>query len=192
MKDRSMVIPVIHGSMALLVTLFIAVGSLSYLAFGDDTKVIVLQNLKNLSDKPSWSAFEKFVLIAYCVSIIFTYPLQLVPPCRITERKLFEQRDGDDDHDHALKWRKNAWRTALTFIVYFVAAGTSTQLDNLVAIIGAVACVPLAYIFPALFHMVTVDPNSKFDRAIILFGILGGIMSLMAAIASWAKQPLDV
>jgi len=193
MEDKTMMKPVIKGSMLLLVFLFVVLAAMAYLAFGDGTKVIVLQNVKELSDKSAWSAFEKCVLTAYCFAIIFTYPLQLVPPCRISERKFFPSGEGmSDEGANTLLWKKNAWRSLLTFIIYFVAAATSKQLDNLVSIIGSIACVPLAYTFPALFHLLVVDRDSISDKCIIVFGMLGAIVSLIAALASWANDPLEV
>merc|ERR1711865_1248381 len=195
--------PAITGTMLVLVTLFVLLAAIAYLAFGDNTQVISLQNVRDLSSSDGWSVFEKSVLVAYCVAVIFTYPVQMVPPCRISEKAIWPPAESVSLVENVsvdlpgadqtkLLWKKNAWRSAMTFMIYGVAAVTAKQIDNMVSIIGSIACVPLAYAFPATFHLLVVDRESIADKCIIVFSIIAGLVSLVAALASWAGSPLEV
>ena len=55
--------------------------------------------------------------------------------------------------------------------------------------IGATACVALAFTLPAYFHLKAVaEPRGQgvaLDWAVIAFGIVGSIIALQAAVRGW-------
>ena len=81
---------------------------------------------------------------------LVTFPLQLFPIAIILEGLCFPDRNSGH------KWTKNGIRAALTLLCMGVATIGYTSVDNLVSLIGALGCVPLAIIFPALFHYASV------------------------------------
>ncbi|KAJ1953283.1 hypothetical protein EC988_003079, partial [Linderina pennispora] len=93
---------VLTSAITLCLGLFLCVGSLSYMTFGDRVEAVVLLNLPNES---SWTIL---VQLFYSVAILFSMPLQLFPAVKIVEAMMFE-RSG---RDHAsVKWQKNIFRT---------------------------------------------------------------------------------
>jgi len=191
MKEKEKFRAVLNGCMAAIILIMLAMGCCSYLAFGKPVEAIIIQNLDEISDKGWWHLVIKVELGLYCVAALGSFPLLMYPPIKITEKMIFR-----DEHNQPMesrsgyKWSKNAWRTFLVIACFFIAAITIEALDHLVAVIGALACVPLAFTFPAYFHLKAVaEPSGSgvaVDWAIIIFGIFGSIVALGSAITSWA------
>ncbi|KAJ2156201.1 hypothetical protein GGF46_005352 [Coemansia sp. RSA 552] len=129
---------VIAGSVA------VAIGALSYAAFGDHTEAIILLNMPH-------STTTLAVQLAYSLAILFTTPLMMFPVVRILEQALWPRRSGK--RNPAVKMQKNAFRTLLLVLVAAVAVAGIDRVDRLVAIIGGFACIPLSFVYPPLFHM---------------------------------------
>ena len=114
----------------------------------------------------------------------------MYPPIKITERKLFRDDEGVPlEVRSGYKWSKNAWRAILVIICLAIAASTTKALDHFVAVIGATACVALAFTLPAYFHLKAVaEPTGQgvaIDWAVIIFGVVGSLIALQAAIRGW-------
>ena len=79
-----------------------------------------------------------------------------------------------------------------------LAVAANKSLDHFVSIIGSFACIPLAFILPAWFHFDLVATKAEggwsrvLDIAIIVFGVLAMLASLIAAIADWASHPISL
>ena len=123
----------------------------------------------------------------------------MYPPIKITERMIFQDDKGVPlERRSGKKWRKNAWRLVLVLLTGVISVLTTSALDHLVAVIGAIACVPLAFAFPAWFHLRTVaqeDGNSckrVVDFAIIVFAVLGSGVAFTSAVMDWAGHPIQL
>lgn len=197
MKDKEYFTSLMVSCMAGIVITYTFIGGFSYCTFGDETNVIVLQNLDSIADVPAWHTVVRGELVLYCLIAICTYPIVMVPPIKITERMLFRNTEGPLERKSGYKWTKNCWRTFLVFTCGAFAAATSSALDHVVSIIGAVACVPLAFTFPAWFHLRTVGEEcggwrKAVDYAILAFGGVGSLVSLVFAVAEWAGHPITL
>ena len=192
--------------MAAIVVFICAVGAIGYMAFGAQVMVahnllnpnshlsqvedIVLKDLSSLCNGHDWCTSSVKALVGcYCVSVLFTFPLMMVPVVKILEAKVF---DGDSEN----MWRKNWFRVLLVILCLGIAIAANKSLEHFVSIIGSLACIPLAFMLPAWFHYESVTKLSEkssgriIDLTILIFGAVAMIASLVAAIASWAGSPI--
>ena len=93
----------------------------------------------------------------------------------------------------ATMWKVNAFRSAVVGVTLLVAYGGASQLDNMVSLIGAFCCTPIAFIFPAWFHAVMVArPTGRrwaeaADWAIVALGCAILAFSSYMAVTSWSR-----
>eukprot|EP00124_Ichthyophonus_hoferi_P003094 Ihof_evm2s248 gene=Ihof_evmTU2s248 len=145
MKEKEKLPRVLSGCMFAIILLMGSFGTLSYITFGDQTESIITLNMGTSKEE---NAVVSIIKLAYCVAIIFTFPLMMFPSCKIIERRLFKH-----ERHSGKKWSKNATRLCLVLICCGIAVIGAEHVDNFVSIVGAVCCTPLAFIFPALFHL---------------------------------------
>jgi proton-coupled amino acid transporter len=172
--------PVILGWVMFSVTVvFISIGLVGYLAFGEATDTVILLNF------PQDSIYVSIVQFLYAMAILLSTPLQLFPAIRILENGIFK-RSGK--HDKQVKWRKNYFRTFLVIATALFGWAGASNLDKFVSVIGSVACVPLIYIYPPLLHY-KLDNTSQFwkkiDLLIAAFGTTMMIYTSFQTVVSW-------
>ena len=130
------VLAVVMGIMSVI---FVAVGALSYAAFGSATHTVVLLNM------PQDNHFVNAVQFLYSLAILLSTPLQFFPAIRILENALFV-RSGK--FNPSIKWKKNVFRFVAVMLCALVAWGGAKDLDKFVSLVGSFACIPLVYIYP--------------------------------------------
>ncbi|KAI9264803.1 transmembrane amino acid transporter protein-domain-containing protein [Sporodiniella umbellata] len=181
MKDPKKFPKVLSWTMLFITALFISVGFLSYMAFGDKVQTVILLNLPV---NHLVNTIQGLYAIAICLSI----PLQLFPAIRIVETSLFSK---SGKHNPIVKWQKNMVRLASVFLCAAVAIAGSADLDKFVSLIGSVFCIPLCFLFPPLFHYKGVAKTwrAKFiDWTIITFGVLCMIYTSYITIQLWTEE----
>ncbi|KAI8344933.1 transmembrane amino acid transporter protein-domain-containing protein [Blakeslea trispora] len=181
MKEPKKFPKVLSGTMIFITLLFISVGLLSYLAFGDEVQTVILLNLPV---SPVVNTIQGLYAMAICLSI----PLQLFPAIRIVETGLFSKSGKNDP---VVKWQKNLFRFASVLISAGVAIVGSSDLDKFVSLIGSVFCIPLCFLFPPLFHYKAVANNWKHktvDIAIIVFGLATMAYTTYITIGLWTQE----
>ncbi|KAJ1857477.1 hypothetical protein GGH12_001643 [Coemansia sp. RSA 1822] len=178
---------VLTASLVICAGLFVFIGALSYLAFGDKVETVILLNL------PNGSAWTLGVQFLYSLAIIMSVPLQLFPAIRIIESGMFS-RSGKGNP--VVKWQKNLFRTLLVVFVIMVAIFGAEELDNFIAIVGAGACLPLSFLYPVMLHYRALA-DSWYVRlkdlvlsAVALFGL---VYVTFISIETWGTSapPLD-
>ncbi|KAG0036172.1 neutral amino acid transporter [Podila clonocystis] len=178
MKEPEKFPKVLTGVMIGITVLFTSLGALSYAAFGSETKTVVLLNL------PQKSHLVQSVQGLYSIAIMLSIPLQLFPAIRIMENGIFT-RSGK--YNMLVKWQKNFFRIFSLFVCAGIAIWAGEDLDKFVSIVGSVACIPLAYIFPAMFHYKT-HPNKTtrvYDVLLCAFGVITMVYTTGNTIYSW-------
>ncbi|OMJ13712.1 Vacuolar amino acid transporter 3 [Smittium culicis] len=164
--------------------IFISVASFSYMAFGENVETVILLNLTEGGNATT------FIQFLYSIAIMFSVPLQLFPAIRILETKIFT-RSGK--RNCAIKWQKNTFRLGLCLFVAASSTFVSEKLDEFVSIIGSFACVPLAFIYPSIFHYYAIDTNSRAtkikDICLFIFGIFTMFYVTHLSITQWGKGP---
>ncbi|CAO3671601.1 unnamed protein product [Umbelopsis vinacea] len=182
MKEPERFPTVIIVGMAVVTTVYITVATLSYLAYGDLIQAAVISNL------PQPNNLSISVQLLYSLAIILTAPLMLFPAIKIVENGLFGNRRGRNSFK--IKWMKNGVRFLLAVICAAVAFGIGADnLDKFVSLVGCVACVPLCFIFPGLFHF-KVAKNVKdkvYDSILMIWGVGILVYTLYVTINSWIQ-----
>lgn len=118
----------------------------------------------------------------------------MFPAIRIIEK--FAARAGVLGPDaQGFVARRNALRAAIVATTLGIALAGSEQLNNFVSLIGALACTPLAFIYPCWFHLRLHPGASLWMRAsnwaIIAMGAAVTVWSTWQAIATWGVSPID-
>ena len=165
MKEPERFPGALSGVMATVTTLFAASGALSYATFGSKVQTVVTTNL------PQNLRFVQAVQAFYSIAIFLSMPLQLFPALSILELGLF-RRSGK--YHWRTKMGKNAFRALTVAGSMFVAWLGTNDLDKFVSLIGAFACVPLCFIYPALLHWRGCANTRRaqiLDAMLLLFGI---------------------
>lgn len=188
-----MVIPVIEGmkepekfprvlnlGMVIVTLIFILIGVIGYVAFGENTQASVVANLPKVP-------LSVTVQLLYSLAMILTSPFMLYPPLTIIEKGIFgSNRSGR--LNKRFKWLKNLTRSIIPIVCAAVSFGVGAgNLDKFVALVGSIACMPLCFIFPGMFHFKVTNKKSAkiFDVILVLFGIAITIYTLYVNINSW-------
>ena len=160
--------------MLIITVAYISVGALGYAAFGAYTKTEVIDNY------PRDSSLVQAVQFLYSIAVLAGMPVQLFPAVRIIEGRLFGTLGTSSTYrsgkrDPRIKWAKNGLRAALVVACGAVAVLGAGHLDQFVALIGSVACVPLLFIYPPLLHYMSAGPESSaamraFDIGLVIVG----------------------
>ncbi|KAF8980131.1 neutral amino acid transporter [Entomortierella lignicola] len=183
---------VLAMTMVVVTLIFGSVGALCYSSFGSTIQTIVLLNL------PSKGAMTITVEILYSCAIILSIPLQLSPASRIIGHGIFGDKSGGQSFK--VKMQKNLLRTFLICgcaVISFAIGGPN--LDKFVSFVGSVACMPLCFIFPALFHYKACAKTIKekaLDISLGIFGVVVMIFTMYITIRGWIvvsapEVPLD-
>ncbi|ORX89619.1 hypothetical protein K493DRAFT_266791 [Basidiobolus meristosporus CBS 931.73] len=183
MKEPRKFPQLLTGAMFLIALIFVSMGSLSYAAFGQDVEAVVLLSLPQ-------NAVTQTAQGLYVIAIALTVPLMLFPAIRIVENALFGKKTGK--YSIKIKIEKNIFRAVLCVFTAVVAIGGYSNLDNFVALIGALACIPLAFIFPALFHLKALATKPWVragDIALLIFGVAVMIFVTINTLATWGAHP---
>jgi len=154
--------------------------------YREETESIATLNYSKGS-VPGGIGVVEVVQLTWCVAVFLTFPLQLFPAAKILERFWFPDRHSGN------KWAKNAIRTGMVITCMAISIGGYSSVDNLVAIIGALGCIPLAIIFPAIFHWkVCTAPGGPqegriftLDLAIAIFGMMAMVIAVITAVMKW-------
>ncbi|KAF9947847.1 neutral amino acid transporter [Modicella reniformis] len=161
--------------------IFMSVGALCYTAFGSNVQTIVILNL------PINDGWTVTVELLYSLAMILSIPLMLSPASKILEHGFFGTNSGG--RSFKVKMQKNVLRIVLICVcavVSFVVGGPN--LDKFVSFVGSVACMPLCFIFPAMFHYKTCAKTLKAKVLDIILGVIGVVAMLFTmyiTIRSW-------
>ena len=139
----------LRTTMLVLTVLFIAIGALSYMAYGAATADMITLNLPR-------NGLVSSVQLFYCLGLFFTYPVMMFPACKILEATgtfssvsaYFMQRLRSSRLNSMLTAQSNdeislrTFRLVLVFATAVVAV-TTPHFTLFVNLIGSVACTML-------------------------------------------------
>lgn len=161
---------ILYSVMALITFLFASVGILSYGAFGSQTMINIMNNFPQ-SDK-----LVNFVRLSFSLAVLVGTPVQLFPALRIMEERVFDRASGR--RDHLTKWKKNFFRTGIVIICGLIAALGARNLDQFVALVGSILCVPLIFVYPAYLHWKSIA-NTRWAKGVDVFIFIMGITCMI-------------
>jgi len=155
-----------------ITTLYITFGVAGYLSYGPETKEIITLNL------PTDSGFNFAILVKFCLcfSLFFTYPIMLFPVTSIMEKK-FEIGGSS--------WTGKMLRLCIVLLTGFIGLKVP-NFGQLMALVGASCCTLLAYIMPALCHLVLFrkekDQSGRMlDYTLLILGVSGAVVGTLDA-----------
>jgi proton-coupled amino acid transporter len=171
-----------------IASVYIIIGIIPFL-YLEGIAHVPVQDAITLNLPRAWWAY--LIVVAYCIALVFSFPLMLFPAVQIVERGVapFFWRPADK-----AIWKSNLFRSAFVAIVLAVSYVGASQLDNLVSLVGCFCCTPLAFIFPAMFHYKLIGGSfwvrlSNIVIALFGFGIF--IFSTYQAISTWTISTVN-
>ncbi|RLN89176.1 hypothetical protein BBJ28_00024092 [Nothophytophthora sp. Chile5] len=166
---------IVASTIMFLVVFFSLFAGAVYAAFGQSTQSVVTLNLPNASV----SSGTMIVQLTYSLALVLTYPLMLYPVVNTLESYFFSRKRVKGFWRWKKNGFRFALVCLTAAIAYFgkeevsdslcgivaarvhcqlisfsvaVCECVHLQLDNFVALIGGFCSVPLAFIYPCLFH----------------------------------------
>ncbi|ORX54587.1 hypothetical protein DM01DRAFT_1321976 [Hesseltinella vesiculosa] len=180
MKDPAKFKGVVTVGTIICIVVFTFIGAFGYAAFGDQIQSNIVYSLPQ-------TPLSTTVQLVYAIAMILTSPFMLYPPLTIIEEGLFKPHHRGQT---SLKWKwlKNLVRTIIPVICAAVSFGVGADgLGKFVALVGSVACMPLCFVFPGLFHMKIA--KTKFQKLVdvilIVFGVAMAIYTIVVNVESW-------
>ncbi|XP_011632277.1 proton-coupled amino acid transporter 2-like isoform X2 [Pogonomyrmex barbatus] len=160
---------VLNVGMVIVGTMFVAMGFLSYLKYGDDVAGSVTLNLAPKEILP------QCIKTAISLSILLTYALQFYVPIAI-------MWPGIVNKFGPFKWpvfTEIIFRSVMC-LVTFILAEAIPKLGLFISLVGAVSSTALALVFPPIIEMIVCWHNTNLgfftitkDVTIVLIGVLG-------------------
>eukprot|EP00928_Gymnodinium_smaydae_P028507 TRINITY_DN21723_c0_g1_i1.p1 TRINITY_DN21723_c0_g1~~TRINITY_DN21723_c0_g1_i1.p1 ORF type:complete len:609 (+),score=20.45 TRINITY_DN21723_c0_g1_i1:151-1977(+) len=148
-----------------------------YEAYAANTQMNVLLNLES-------GVFKAIVQVLFCFNLLNSYPLTMCPATSILEGQLIR---GSGRRSLLVKLKKNMLRSCAVVLTALVACFCAAELNNFVALVGGVCCMPLAVIVPALMHAKLVGGTRLIDCALVLVGVALMVLSTYMAISTWGS-----
>lgn len=146
-----------------IVLFFVLFGAVGYAVYGSAVQSVILLSL------PQDDVLIPYVRIAYMIALILSSPMVFLPAARITELWIF----GVVHEKGAKKWRKNALRSLEIGLLGVVALYGGEYFEKFLAFVGGLCCAPIAFIYPAFFHLRLCACNSRAILVDLLFVYLG-------------------
>lgn len=169
MREPEKFWPLFKAVFPIIVLLFASMGSIGYLAYGDRTSPIILSNLAE------GSAVSSAVRVMYTVALLFGFPLMFLPAQRVVELWIFGVTPRGKK-----TLPKNLLRSMIVALFGVVAVFGGEVFDQFLAITGAFCGAPIAFIYPALFHM-KLCANNAVERTVDVVLIVGGLLAMAFA-----------
>uniref|UniRef100_A0A8I6GDY3 Solute carrier family 36 member 2 n=1 Tax=Rattus norvegicus TaxID=10116 RepID=A0A8I6GDY3_RAT len=175
MKDARRFPTILSLGMSIITTLYIAIGALGYLRFGDDIKASITLNLPNC-----W--LYQSVKLLYVVGILCTYALQFYVPAEIIIPLAVSQVSK--------RWALPvdlSIRLALVCLTCMLAI-LIPRLDLVLSLVGSVSSSALALIIPPLLEVTTyygegMSPLTITKDALIsILGFMGFVVGTYQAL----------
>jgi proton-coupled amino acid transporter len=148
MAKQERFIPLFVGVFACISLFFCAFGLIGYISYKERVETVVLLNL------PDESALPIVAKFGYMLALCFSTPLMFLPAAHITELWVFGASDDDPDQNGDRVWRINAMRTFEILLFCLIAVLCGPHFERFLAFVGALCCAPVAFVYPALFHLV--------------------------------------
>lgn len=175
---------VLNVGMVIVTAMFVAIGFLSYLKYGDAVAGSVTLNLAKNEVLP------QCIKTAISLSILLTYALQFYVPIAI-------MWPGIVSRFGPFKWPvlgEIIFRSAMCFVT-FIMAEAIPQLGLFISLVGAVSSTALALVFPPIIEMIVCWNSTSFsyftitkDVMIVLIGVLGFATGTYESVTSIIKS----
>jgi solute carrier family 36 (proton-coupled amino acid transporter) len=160
---------------------YVSFGFFCVQAWGTDMKTpLITDMLPN-----GWVTYT--ILILFSLNLVFSYPLVLYPAHIILENIFYAGWPKSKKRQMC----KNNSRTILVFLTCVVTIMLGDKLDKFLSILGALTCTPIAFTFPALFHLKAVASTTAekvSDIILIIFSLAVLIYCTVQGILNWSLE----
>jgi len=154
-----------------IIVLFMLVGLAGYVAYGTDVEPAILLNL------PQRDALIITVKAGYSLALVLGSPLVFLPAARVTELWAF----GVVERGRR-KWAKNAMRTVEVCLFGLATLYGVSYFEEFLAFACPLCCAPIAFIYPAFFHL-RLCASTYAEKMLDLFFIALGMASMVFVLA---------
>lgn len=124
----------------------------SYVTFGEFCYFMYGDRLANINTVTSLMGRDPVVWtlkIVFCFNLLFTYPLMILPANLAIEGYLF----GSWKKSKKRQWSKNIYRAIMVAFTVVLTMAIGEDLSDFLAVLGAFACAPVAFILPTFYHL---------------------------------------
>lgn len=163
--------------------LYVVFGTYCISVWGNDIKSLVTSNVDNEPSAPSWLNYT--IKILFMINLLFSYPLVIYPAHIIIENIIY----AGWEKSRKRQLSKNVTRSILVAFTVVFTLVIGEKIEKLLSFNGALFCTPVAFIFPAAFHLKAVanDKCSKAtDITILVFSFAVMIFSTIMSIKTWS------
>ena len=111
------------------------------------------------------------IKVLFSLNLVFSFPLMLYPSNIIVENYLYKGWPKSRKR----QMFKNIDRIVMVFLVISLTILLKNKLDQFLAILGALACTPIAFSLPVAFHYKACAETQKdkyIDLTILFFSIV--------------------
>eukprot|EP00931_Biecheleriopsis_adriatica_P046548 TRINITY_DN26749_c0_g1_i1.p1 TRINITY_DN26749_c0_g1~~TRINITY_DN26749_c0_g1_i1.p1 ORF type:complete len:600 (-),score=99.92 TRINITY_DN26749_c0_g1_i1:123-1922(-) len=145
-RDKASFDRLLVGTIIAVIVIFSSFASGNVLLYGYELKPILTLNIPQDSLAVTW------VPVAFAVASLALVPLLALPTFEVLEGCLARQT-GRVSNLVSSHVRVNGFRAGLLAFCALMARYGGKHLDDFLSVVGAVACVPLALIYPAAIHL---------------------------------------
>jgi len=142
-KDKEGFPKVLTIAIFTLAGLYLSFGVLSYKYFGHMKEKFVIYNL----DDSGW--FLKITELAFCLNLVFSYPITIYPANKIMEGFIFYKMKENTPLRKALK---NLYRTFVCFLACLFAIMFARSIDQFLVVTGSILGITIILIVPTVIH----------------------------------------
>lgn len=181
---------ILMAVMTTVLVVYLSFGEFCYFVYGDDlqSNPIILNNLP--IDTTFNKVFISILRILFSINLFFTYPLVIFPANMIIESYIFKNMVKSRKR----QWLKNLYRTGMVAFTVVLALSLGNSLNEFLSLLGSLACTPIAFTLPALFHY-KLCAKSKRDKAIDIVIIVVSVFIFFFCSAfnlySWISNAKD-
>ena len=137
---------------------------------------------------PRKSPITWAVKLLYCAVVMLTFPLMVYPAQKVIDSHITD------------KWQQspkkmiveNITRTLLVIFACVVALSVWNDIPHLNGLAGAIACCPMAFTLPALFHLKLGLAKTRtqvfLDVAMVIFSILITLFTTEEVFRTWNQE----
>lgn len=158
-------------TLAFITGLYLVFANLGYFTFGFET----LKDCPLVTQcMPPNNPIIETALFLWVLNIIITYPMCLFPAHLVIESYLYKGMEESKKK----YWLTNFSRTILVIISIGVGIAFSKTLDKMMSLVGSVTCAPIAFIFPAGYHL-ALSARTKWEKALDIIIMAIGVILLI-------------
>lgn len=139
------------AALTTLCVVYILFSSLCYYAWGSDLNQTVVTEML-----PPANTFIQIMKLAYCINLVFSYPLTSVPANQTLQEYCFGTSNSgrlDRPDEKRLFWKVNAVRSLILASALLITTFAADSLDKVMGLAGSIFGMTNVLLIPSLCHL---------------------------------------